>query len=277
MITQWSKYTFKVNEFHGEQYQDDQIEKADIHAYLQQNDTVSYPSIFAVHRYSLTLLIHLRKTEKELRKEMNRTTRYQINKGAREELKLTYIHTPTKGEIADFATFFNPFAIEKGIDQCRVDKLQALREKNMLLFTYISNKEGKILAAHAYVSLRKRVKMFYSCSIRLRDRDISGLSVSIANRYMHWQNILYFKKQGFYVYDFMGLAMDPNKQGGESLNRFKRGFGGEEKYEYQSFIPQTWKGKLLTIALRFLWRKRVGIIKSNQLKQTKDKFRNVYK
>lgn len=263
MVIQWKKYLFKVNEFRGEQYLDTPIKAADVHAYLQQDQMILNPSKFTIHQRSLTLCINLHETEAEMRKEMNRTTRHQINKGMREQLKLIYVHHPTEKEIEGFAAFFNPFATEKGIDQCRVDKLLALREKHMLFFTYVFNNTDQKLAAHAYIIQQKRATMFYSCSGRFADLNVSGISVSIANRYMHWQNILYFKKQGFHMYDFMGLAINPNDQGGQNLNRFKRGFGGEERYEYQSFIPQNWKGSLLILVLKFLWRDRVEMIKSS--------------
>lgn len=265
MSTHWKKFTCKVKEFHGKKYEDTEKEKADVHAYLQQKQLIPDFSLCTIHRYSLTLYIDLQKSEKVLRKEMNRTTRYQVNKGSRENLTITYIHHPTDGDIRDFALFYNPFADEKGIDKCRNDKLQSLRDENMLLLSYVSNAQQKIMAAHAYKIDYKEARMFYSCSIRLTDEKESGISVSIANRYLHWKNILYFKKQGYEIYDFMGLAMHAKQAGGENLNRFKRGFGGIEKHEYQSFIPKSFKGKCLILILKILWRKRVGMLKTNRL------------
>lgn len=264
MIIHWKKSLFALNEFYGSHIKEDPKIKADVHAYYYQKHPTKFDHRFTIHREVFSLCIDLHKSEEELRKEMNRTTRYQINKGSRDNLTIKVISDPDLNDIKEYAAFFDPFAKEKKIKQCRLDKLQSAALNKMLVITYVHHKDGRKLAGHAYITNQKRALMFYSCSGRFANSDIPGICVSRANRYLHWQNILYFKNLGYEIYDFMGLTIDPDNIAQQNINKFKRGFGGIETVEYQSFIPQNLKGKLLIVLLKFLWRNQMELIKNGE-------------
>lgn len=189
---------------------------------------------------------------------MNRTTRYQINKGGRDALSFEHITAPKNEDILAFIAFFNPFAIEKRIELCREDKVKAYNEQNnSLIISNVYHQDGRKLASHLYIVDGVRATMLYSCSGRFIETDVPPLQVGRANRYLHWQDILFFKKQNYQVYDFLGLSIDKNDKAQQNINNFKKGFGGREEIGYQSFIPQTKKGQLMLLLLKFKWRNQV--------------------
>lgn len=261
----WSKYFFTFNELYQNTNIPKDLPKADIHAYLQQKELVYPNKLFTIHKQVLTLVIDLHKTEEELRKDMNRTTRYQINKAGRDDLHLQHITEPTMNDIDEFTAFFNPFAREKNIEQCKVGKLTSFMNQGKLVITYAYHKSGRKMASHLYIINGKRAVMLYSCSGRFANSDIPNIEIGRANRYLHWHDILFFKDQKYDYYDFLGLSIDPDNIPQQNINKFKLGFGGSKRTEYHSYIPQTIRGKLLLLALKFKWRKQHEIIHGKQL------------
>src|SRR5690625_3542239 len=148
MSVHWRKYLFTFNEIYQNTRIPEDLPNADIHAYMQQKQLVQIDTLFTIHKQVLTLMIDLKKTEKELRQDMNRTTRYQINKASRDDLRLQYITRPTLEDIDEFAEFFNPFAKEKNIAPCKIGKLISFMEQDKLIITYVYHKDGRKLASH---------------------------------------------------------------------------------------------------------------------------------
>lgn len=272
VIIYWKKHTLRINDIYGNNIDYSTIKKADVHCYFQQLDFKNANKKNSMHKKVTTLCIELQNSEKQLRKEMNRTTRYQINKAGKDGLDVELIIQPTTKDVAEFTVFFNNFAKEKGIEKARVDKLEALRLNNQLVISYIRHENGGKMASHLYIADGKRATMFYSASARFEKDDIKPIEVGRANRYLHWQDILFFKQRKYRLYDFLGLSQKENDLEQQNINKFKKGFGGKEITEYQSYLPQTLKGHFALILLRWLWRNQVEIIdrktiiKNNHLK-----------
>ncbi|SHG53331.1 peptidoglycan bridge formation glycyltransferase FemA/FemB family protein [Ornithinibacillus halophilus] len=271
MGIQWKKYIFTINEIFGTNDSVSGLGKADAHTFYQQQELVEPERKLAVHRQVVTLLIDVTKTEEALRKDMNRTTRYQINKASRDELTVEVIDKPTMDDVLAFEGFFNPFADEKGIERCRTDRVRGLMESGMLVITYVYDKEGRKLASHLYISNGQRAAMLYSCSGRFTNADVPPIVVGRANRYLHWQDILYFKHAGYQYYDFLGLSINEEDKEEQNINKFKKGFGGKEVTEYQSYIPQNGLGKMLVLILKFRWRNQLEVKKGKEVHRRKRK------
>lgn len=266
MIIQWKKYIFTINDIYGTS-KDAVLPKADVHAYFQQSDLIDADKKLALHKKVKTLCIDLQKSEEQLRKEMNRTTRYQINKAGKDNLKIKHLSEPTKADIVEFATFFNPFAKEKGIEICREDKVKALQRSNRLVISYVFHPDGRKLASHLYIIDGNRATMLYSCSGRFTATDIPPLEIGRANRFLHWQDILYFKQEAYATYDFLGLSINEKDKDQQNINKFKKGFGGREEFQFQSFVPQTKLGIVMLFLLRIKWHKQIERIQRGSLVQ----------
>lgn len=264
MVTQWKKYIFKINEFYGnnEAYAD--LKKADVNAYFYQSKPVKSNKRFSIHRQALHFCMDISKSEEVLLKEMNKKTRYKIRRAKRDNLTVTYIEHPEINDVKAFARFYNAFAKEKGIEDCKLEKLVALMENNMLFISYVSHADGRILSYSTIISTNGSAIGLFNASGRFFYKDISGQIISRANRYLHWCGMMYFKQLGYHTFNMMGLTTDANNIDHQKINEFKRSFGGEDRTIYQSFIPQNLLGTFLILVLKILWRNNPEIMRNEQ-------------
>lgn len=265
MITQWSKYMFKINEFYDRSIINDGYKRADIHAYFQQPAPVKTKKRFAIHRRALHLCIDLRKSEEALMKEMSKKTSYKIRRALRDDVVVSYVCHPDVHAVKEFARFYDAFAEAKGIESCKQEKLMALIEKDMLTITYVKYLDGRTLAASVTITNKNTAIGLFNASGRFLHQDISGQVISRANRYLHWCEILHFKNLGYETFNMMGLTLDKENTDMSKISEFKRSFGGEDRVIYQSFIPQTFLGITLIWLLKYLWRNNPEVMKNEQL------------
>ncbi|WP_053365158.1 peptidoglycan bridge formation glycyltransferase FemA/FemB family protein [Bacillus sp. FJAT-27245] len=261
MYIRWKKQLFEINEIYGPSEESTAHPSADMFAYFQQNAPVAPSHWNAIHKQALTLCIDLKKSEEQLKSELNKSTRYQINKAGRDELAVQIIDDPGKGDLETFKLFFNPYAKEKGIEPFQDERIESIQAKGMVTITYVYHKNGQRLAGHLYFADGARARMFYSCSERFADNGVPKNEIGRANRYLHWMDILYFKKKNYEVYDFFGLSLDERNSDQQNINQFKKSFGGEEIIEYRSFIPKSLKGNLLILLLKLKWRNQPELIR----------------
>jgi lipid II:glycine glycyltransferase (peptidoglycan interpeptide bridge formation enzyme) len=89
----------------------------------------------------------------------------------------------------------------------------------------------RILVMHAYLCDKdsKTVRLLHSSrNLSFEDNKLIGY----ANKFLHFQDMLFFKKEGYAFYDFGGIDRDSTNPVILGINRFKEGFGGMLKREY---------------------------------------------
>lgn len=188
-----------------------------------------------------TQLINLSRPEGEIFGALSSNTRYKINRAEREGLHSRVETSPTKEEISIYAQFYDEFARHKSLPESNVAKLSALITAGALALSSVADATGKVLAAHAYVSDRetRRVRLLYSASHFRGSQDSAERNlIGRANRLLHWQEILEFKRLGFEFYDLGGLPMDDSDPAKNAIAKFKLEFGGEHVIEYNGLIPR---------------------------------------
>lgn len=201
---------------------------------------------------SHTLHLDLTKSEEKLFSELHKSNRYKIKKAQnKDELEVIIYHTPTDEDIKVFSKFYNVFAKNKGLEECSLTKLKALKESNGLVISAVMNKANHPLCYHAYIIDGQRARVLYSASLfRLpSERDKRNL-IGRANRYLHWRDIQSFKEKGFKIYDFGGLTLDENNEMMSNIDQFKMSFGGEVVTEYIYYQAKSLFGKLYKIIRR---------------------------
>ncbi|NMH68927.1 hypothetical protein HF072_09015 [Bacillus sp. RO3] len=259
----WKKWMLNITDLYGHTWMDGQRKKTDITIVSQLPEVTEGEKYHMLKKFK-TLHIDLRKSKKELFSDMNRTTRYQINRAAKESLEVTITDHPSNNEIEDFVEFFDPFAKEKGIASCSHSKLLSLRNEGMLVIAKVLDKEGEKLASHAYSLTGGKACMIHSCSARFKfgnnqDRNRIGR----ANRYLHWNDWLYFKEKGFMTYDFVGLTWGERDPGMQSISNFKRGFGGKEVIEYKYYKAHSLAGKAVLFYLSKKWENNPDFVEAS--------------
>jgi lipid II:glycine glycyltransferase (peptidoglycan interpeptide bridge formation enzyme) len=199
-----------------------------------------------------TLLIDLEKPESELFAQMRKNTRYEINR-AKNKDNIEHTALLEKGEkntekINRYIDFFNAFADSKNRSHIDFSDLeQFYNNETLCVRSALVNNES--LTMHAYVVSDNTARLYQSSSLfrNSQDGEYKNL-VARANRFLHWEDMLYFKRSGTRWYDFGGWY------GGEAssqsfreqllINQFKESFGGEKKQEYSFIEPASFLGKI---------------------------------
>ncbi|MCF6138727.1 hypothetical protein [Pseudalkalibacillus berkeleyi] len=258
----WSKGFMRITDIYGRENEIDHQQKTDVIIYSQLPEVIKKGVSKTLHKRFKTLHIDLTKSTEQLRSEMNRSTRYQVNRAVRDNVKVEIIEIPSDIDIQSFGVFFNEFAKEKKIGSCNISKLISLRDKNQLVITRVTDENGRLLSSHGYSTDGVKACMIYSCSARLLDDSIDKSIIGRANRHLHWQDMMYFKDQGYQIYDFCGLTQEDNDEE-KNIDYFKKGFGGEEVIEYKCYEAKSLLGTLVLYALSKRWKARSDFIQFN--------------
>ena len=170
-----------------------------------------------------TLLIDLKQTEQEIRRGFKSNYRNEINRAI--ALKLS---VEAEDNIPLFVDFYNRFAKEKKLDIISKNMKPYLSylEVTKIIF------ENRVLVMHSYImdKERKRVRLLHSATDLNGDMKIVGY----ANKLLHLQDMLLFKSRGYELYDFGGINPLSKDKKVNGIDRYKKGFGGEESIEYNS-------------------------------------------
>lgn len=169
-----------------------------------------------------TCQIDLTLSEEILFQNLKKSNRSQIKQATNKSFTHCIEKNPSNGELLNFQQYYNHFAKDKHTHQCNsfhLKTLQLLRDKNALIVTKILDDQDDVFCYRLYLTDNIRALTLYSTS-HFRKSD-SPEVYSLASRFLLWKNIIWFKQNGYAVYDLGSLTND------ENIRQFKMGFGGE--------------------------------------------------
>ncbi len=186
------------------------------HGYKPDTSTDSPPK---------TMLIHLRKSQKELWEQLSSTCRYSINRANRYGVKVEILQKPLPEEIEKFHTLI----ARRG--KTKKYYVQSLRDQNhkVKVFgdqAYIVNaydKNNAILGTKMYLGVGNNIWYFAGGTTDLGQKSKGGYKLL-------WESILYFKRNGYEVLDLEGLEdtrLPKQTKNWHGYTEFKLKFGGE--------------------------------------------------
>lgn len=193
-----------------------------------------------------TLHIDLTPDEETLFHNIEKSTRQQINRSAKDDVTFKVIDDPSIDEINEFVKFYNIFAESKNLPLTTNERLIHLKEVNAFAITCALDSAGKALCYHTYAYDKIRARILQSASHYNLFED-SGLRslVGRANRRLHWIDMLEFKKRGITLYDFGGLALPKDDDHLKNVDHLKLGYGGQKVTEYSFYKGTSALGKLI--------------------------------
>jgi hypothetical protein len=206
----------------------------------------------------LSLINDLSCDEAAILARFSNTNRYQVHRADTKDGLSAEFMTGCE-HLAAFSTFYDDFAGQKGLPCAYRRGLSALSDARHLVLTRASRDDFTIVW-HAYVANGRTAALLHSASHFRTTRNIDTAIVGRANRWLHWQDLLYFKRRGLQQFDWGGLFEDESLPGQAGVNRFKRQFGGVPVRTYNCTVPLTAKGRLY-LALRHVvdrWSTRAG-------------------
>lgn len=199
-------------------------------------------------QYSLTTNLLL--TAEELFKRIGKNFRYQINRSEKENVKCTIYSSSNlqeKLEILDkFEEEYDEFTKLKGIaNTYNENAMKKYIESNSIVLSK-AYKDEEVYAQHIYICDGKSSRLLYSVS-NFRTEGMNRNLIGRANKYLHWQDILYLKNSGFEVLDWGGISSITEPNG---IDKFKKEFGGKEEKYFNVIIGKSFIGKLVVLMRR---------------------------
>lgn len=177
-----------------------------------------------------TLVSDLTETEAEIKLHFSKNCRYYVNRAVREniEVQLYSGREITDMQIIEFVDFFEEFWISKGNSLSDKDglrqELQMYRNADALGITeaYVN---GEKVVYHIHILDKEIVRLLHSASLfRLQEEDANSKNlIGIANRYLHYEEMKYYKSLGKTVYDWGGAGTEEEVI---HITEFKKSFGG---------------------------------------------------
>jgi lipid II:glycine glycyltransferase (peptidoglycan interpeptide bridge formation enzyme) len=161
--------------------------------------------------------------------KMGKGTSYEIRRAEREGVRMQ-----EESSLEEFIAFFNRFAYSKGIEGTSLNYLQ-YAPAMQITSAYVGS---ELLVMHSYIQDSNRTRLCMSAS-RVFETDEENKKyrnlIGYANRYLHFQDMLLYKKAGKFIYDFGGYAKDTQDKSLEGINEFKLNFGGHvvEEFNYR--------------------------------------------
>jgi len=180
-----------------------------------------------------TKLIHI--ADERFTESFNKNTRWGIRKAIKSSIICETTH-----HFPSFIATYNTFHQQKKLEGALTEK-KLIKYGNALIIRKAYKKNSPIVVYHSYLLDRsiQRVRALHSVS-NIWDPKLTGEERSLigcANRYLHYQDMLFFREQGFVTYDFGGYAYQTTDESLLGINNFKDSFGGilVEESNYESY------------------------------------------
>ncbi|OQC00516.1 MAG: hypothetical protein BWX78_01109 [Firmicutes bacterium ADurb.Bin099] len=189
---------------------------------------LSDKQIVVSKRDAFTLRNDLRLSEDELLKAFESNVRNEVRRAKRDGCECKVVSSLEKPIPRELIGEFDAAHIEmnkqKGLPYVSLAKeLMQYNEQSVLIITIAYINEVAV-AYHIYLCGDGIVRLMYSVSSFRNITDSKEkAAIGRANRLLHFEDMMYFKLNGYLIYDWGGYSTDEKLAG---INAFKRGFGG---------------------------------------------------
>jgi len=113
-----------------------------------------------------------------------------------------------------------------------LQRLNELEKYNNLYISQVINNKTKGMSSHFYLRASDHIRLLYS----LNDIDKSSKTDQFLNKFLHWWDIKYFRRNATAsIYDFGGVSENKSTA---NIDKFKRSFSSkyETSYKYWSIL-----------------------------------------
>lgn len=174
-----------------------------------------------------TLWTDLSKSEEELKQNIvSKTFKYDIRRSERDNITIRHFtsqYVLAHEEILQqFAKCYHEMYAEKNLDiTLDVAAVKSCAQNGFLTMSAVYYEEEPIVF-HSYLCDESVVILWHSCSNFRSEKDMMNI-IGRANKRLHWEDWMYFKKLGISTYDWGGVFAYNSDNG---IDKFKEAFGG---------------------------------------------------
>lgn len=187
-----------------------------------------------------TVHIHLQKEEKILLNSLSTNLRKGIQEIQEKNWNVVIVDKVMDEEIHDFIQFYNlnrKRDKRSKLNRFDMQTLKLLRDKGGLLISKLMNERYETICYRVYVINGEMAMSLYDCSIEGRVKDF-------ANAFLIWENIKYFRRLGYKIYDFGDIKAE------SQLERLKENYGGTIEIVFSGIISKSFISNMI---LQFRW------------------------
>lgn len=166
----------------------------------------------------------------EILQTFSKTRRYEVRRAAqRDNLTVDFLCDIDEADLVEFEEYYNNFASQTHeLSKLDIGKVRALCNSENFVLARIKDANGEILTVHGYVTdWEKQIAALFSSSSWFRENKEKSALIGRANGLLHYESMLYFKENGFQIYDWGGVYLGNENSHYMSVAAFKRSFGGK--------------------------------------------------
>jgi hypothetical protein len=200
---------------------------------------------------SWTLLNDLAETDSDIMALLHRDTRKQVRRAEREGISIERYDCQDLSVLNDFDFFYNKFSESKSEVRdvlkisVQLHMLKKIAKAGMLQVSRAMGRDGEPLVYHVIVIVDGRARLLHTASLFREDQSSEHRHyLGWASRYLHAQNMLHYKRQGYFQYDWGGWYAGRDNESLLRVNRFKEEFGGKVVCEYDVMVGCSFRGNL---------------------------------
>ena len=175
-----------------------------------------------------TLKVNLLKSEEDILKNFSKNTKYEIRRASKENIKMFKLDIDMK----QYIKYYSSFAKEKNLSLLSLQELSYYW--NNLVILGSGKSLDNILIINTYLIDNKRARLFHSISLFRGDDSIDKKLAGMANRFLHFEAMKFFKSKGFVIYDFGGIGKNETTK---TIDKFKLNFTKNIAKEYHLISP----------------------------------------
>ncbi len=200
---------------------------------------------------SWTLLTDLAGTDSDLMALLHRDTRNLVRRAEREGISVERYDCQDLSILDNFDMFYNKFSESKSEVRevlkisVQLHMLKRIAKAGMLEVSRAMGRDGEAIVYHVFIVADGRARLFHSASLFREGQNKEHRNyLGWANRYLHWQEMLHYRHQGYSQYDMGGWYAGGDNESLLRVNRFKEEFGGRVVCEYDAMVGCSFRGNL---------------------------------
>ena len=179
-----------------------------------------------------SVVIDLEQNEEDIFGNFRKKLRYELRQKKSQNLTFSMYRSVQNDEVRQVIDKYDRFAEERSIVKINLQRLNELEKCNNLYISQVINNKTKGMSSHFYLRASDHIRLLYS----LNDIDKSIKTDQFLNKFLHWWDIKYFRRNATAsIYDFGGVSENKNTA---NIDKFKRSFSSryETSYKYWSIL-----------------------------------------
>ena len=203
----------------------------------------------------LTLVNDLTETEEDLMARFKKNTKYEIKRSAKEGSYAQFLSGDALLEKKEILARVDKAHAQMFADKGKKSKREyptmlAAAKAGMLMVSVGYLADGRECAYHVYIIGNGTARLLHSISVfRGANSNEDRNAIGRLNRFLHYEDMLHLKQQGYTVYDWGGYSEEEQLK---SISDFKKAFGGEITQIYTVIYATSPLGKLLSRLVKWV-------------------------